>query len=132
VSICPNCERELKHLDQWHYCIKVDIDDLFKGKPAEIELIFDKLLSEIVDWDNIIISATKNCIVFVHNKTFLVVRPMKNQLDIKFYSKKELNIFPIFKSVLWNNKFENHLRISNIDELSSNIYSLIKKSYEIS
>jgi hypothetical protein len=132
VSICPNCQRELKHLNQWHYCIKVDIDDLFKGKPAEIEVIFDKLLSEIVDWHNVIISATKNCIVFVHNKTFLVVRPMKNQLDIKFYSKKELNIFPIFKSVSKMIFILVFPLVSNIDELSSNIYSLIKKSYEIS
>jgi hypothetical protein len=129
---CPKCERELRNPNQWHYCLKVNIGDLFKNKEEELEFIFDRLLAELIDWDNVAVSATKNCIVFVHNITFLVIKPMKKQLDIKFYSMKELNEFPIIKSTLWSSKFENHIRISNLDELTPNIYSLIKQSYEIS
>jgi hypothetical protein len=129
---CPNCERELRNANQWHFCLKVDIDDLFKNKDAELEFIFDKLLADVIEWDNVIVSATKNCIVFVHNKTFLVIKPMKKQLDIKFYSDKALNEFPIIRSSLWSSKFENHIRMASLDELTPKVYSLIKQSYQIS
>jgi Domain of unknown function (DUF5655) len=132
MSICPTCESELRHAKQWHYCAKVNIGDLFKNKSEELEFIFDKLLAIVVDWENVIVSATKNCIVFVNNKTFLVVRPMKSQLEIKFYSESALVKFPILKSELWNSKFENHIRIAHITELTTDIISLIKQSYNIS
>lgn len=132
MFICPNCERELRNPNQWHYCAKVNISDLFKNKAEELELIFDQLLAEITTWQNIQVSATKNCIVFVHRKTFLIVRPMKTQLDLKFYSETEQNIYPIIKSVLWNSKYENHIRISDMQQITSNLYRLIKQSYQIS
>ena len=83
---CPKCERDLKNPNQWHNCVKVSINSLFEGKAAELVFVFDKLLSEIVDWKNVAVSATQNCIVFVHIQTFLIIRPMKKELDLKFYS----------------------------------------------
>ncbi|MBY0424802.1 MAG: hypothetical protein K2Q22_04120 [Cytophagales bacterium] len=132
MPTCPKCDRELRNPNQWHNCVKVNIGDLFINKADELEFIFDRLLAEIIDWDNIAVSATKNCVVFVHHKTFLIVRPMKTQLDIKFYSETEQNDFPVIKSLIWNSKYENHIRISTLDELTTEIYSYIKKSYQIS
>ncbi len=128
---CPKCDRELRTPNQWHNCVKVNIGDLFVGKKDELEFVFDKLLSTIIDWDNVAVSATKNCIVFVHHKTFLIVRPMKTQLDLKFYSEKELDEEPVIKSVIWNSKFENHVRVSEMEELNATIFSMIKRSYEL-
>jgi Domain of unknown function (DUF5655) len=132
MHICPKCERELRNPNQWHNCVKVNIGDLFKNKSEELEFIFDRLLAEIIDWENVVVSATKNCIVFVHNKTFLIVRPMQTQLDIKFYSEKEQSNFPIIKSAIWNSKYENHIRLANLDEVTTDIYNFIKNSYRIS
>ncbi|NJL77499.1 MAG: hypothetical protein HC892_23115 [Saprospiraceae bacterium] len=132
MQTCPKCERELRKPNQWHYCLKVNIGDLFKNKEEELEFIFDRLLAEVVDWDDVAVSATKNCILFVHNITFLVIKPMKKQLDIKFGSENEQTQFPIIKSAIWNSKYENHIRVSNLDELTTDIYSFIKKSYQIS
>ncbi len=129
---CTKCERELRNPNQWHNCVKVNIGDLFKNKAEELEFIFDRVLAEIIDWENVAVSATKNCVVFVHHKTFLIVRPMKTQLDIKFYSEKEQNDFPIIKSSIWNSKYENHIRISSLNELTNEIYGFIKQSYQIS
>jgi hypothetical protein len=127
--ICPKCERQIKNKNQWHNCVKVNIDSLFEGKALELVYIFDKLLSTIIDWENVSVSATKNCIVFVHKQTFLIVKPMKKELDLKFYSEKELFESPIKKSISYSGKFENHIRISNVDDLSSDIIKYIKQSY---
>jgi Domain of unknown function (DUF5655) len=132
MHTCPKCERKLSNPNQWHNCIRVNIGDLFKAKPEELEFAFDKLLSEIVEWEDVAVSATKNCVVFVHRKTFLIVRPMKTQLDLKFYSEKEQSEFPIIKSVIWNSKYENHIRVATLDELTSGVYNHIKTSYMLS
>jgi hypothetical protein len=50
----------------------VAIDDLFLNKSDEIVLIFDKLLEFLSSFEDVEISATKNCIVFVRNKTFVL------------------------------------------------------------
>ena len=129
--VCPKCERALRNPNQWHNCVKVNIGDLFKNKAEELEFVFDRLLAEIIEWENIAVSATQNCIVFVHKQTFLIVRPMKTQLDLKFYSDREQNEFPIIKSIAYSGKFENHIRVSNLSDLTNDVYIFIKKSYKL-
>ena len=128
---CPICERDLKRENQWHMCIKADLDSLFAGKPKELEFIFDKILAEVIDWDNVIVSNTKKAIMFVHNQTFLVIRPMSKFLDLQFYSKEVQSCPPFFKSRQVSKKFENHLRISTLEELSPKLISWIRDSYEM-
>lgn len=84
---CPKCERELPKPGQRHYCARVSLDSLFQGCPPELVLVFDKILAEVADWDGVLVGTTPNCIVFTRRLTFLVIRPMKKELDLKFYSK---------------------------------------------
>ena len=128
---CPKCERDLKNPNKWHNCVKVSIDSLFDGKAQELVLVFDKLLSEIIDWENVAVSATKNCILFVHHQTFLIIRPMKKQLDLKFYSENEQAEFHIIKSIFYSGKYQNHIRISSFSELTTIVYTRIKQSYKL-
>ena len=131
MYICPKCERELRNPNQWHNCVKMDIGELFKNKAVELEFVFDKLLTEIIEWDNIAVSATQNCIVFVHNQTFFVVRPMKTELDLKFYSETEQTELPVVKSVAYSGRFENHIRVAHLTDLTDEVYNFIKKSYKL-
>lgn len=129
--ICPKCERELKKPNQIHYCIKVSVDDLLKDQSDELVLAFDKLLAEIADWDDVTISCSKNCIVFVHNQTFFVIRPMKGLLDLKFYSPKLPEDAIINKSTFYAKRYENHIRLTSLDKLTPQVYALIKESYNL-
>ena len=95
---CPKCGREFPKAEQRHYCARVSLDSLFAGRPAELVLLFDKLLAEVADWDGVLVDTTPNCIVFTHRLTFLVIRPMKKELDIKFYTKTAHPEKPFFKS----------------------------------
>jgi hypothetical protein len=127
---CPICERDLKRENQWHMCIKADLNSLFDGKPKELEFIFDKILAEVYDWDEVIVSNTKNAIMFVHNQTFLVIRPMSKFLDLKFYAKTQQACPPFFKSTQVSKKFENHFRIARIEEVNPVLMKHIRNSYE--
>jgi len=129
--ICPKCERELKHENAWHNCVKVDLDSLFEGKSKELPFVFDTLLLEVMNWKGVVVSTTQNCIVFVHNKTFLIIRPMKKELDLKFYSKTEEESNLISKKIFHAGKYQNHIRVSSLDDITPGVLRFIKKSYEL-
>ncbi|WP_428328996.1 DUF5655 domain-containing protein [Mucilaginibacter sp.] len=128
---CPKCERELPKADQWHYCARVSLDSLFEGRLPEMVLVFDKILAEVADWEGVLVSTTPNCIVFARRLTFLVIRPMKKELDIKFYSKTPHPEKPILKSIAVGNKFQNHIRIALLDDLRPALFKYIRESYDL-
>ncbi|QEC77814.1 DUF5655 domain-containing protein [Mucilaginibacter ginsenosidivorax] len=128
---CPKCERELPKPEQRHYCARVSLDSLLGGRPPELVLVFDKILAEVAGWEDVLVGTTPNCIVFTRRLTFLVIRPMKKELDIKFYSKMGHTEKPVLKSVAVGNKFENHIRIALLDELHPKLFTYLRESYEL-
>ncbi len=128
---CPQCERELPKPGQRHYCARVSLNSLFKDRPAELILVFDKILAEVADWEDVLIGTTPNCIVFTRRLTFLVIRPMKKELDIKFYSEVAHTKAPFSKIVAVGNKFENHIRIALLDDLQPALFKYIRESYQM-
>jgi hypothetical protein len=130
--ICPHCNRALKSLNTYHYCKEVNIDDLFFKKPDEVLLVFDKLLQEVAEWDDVDVSATKNCVVFVRNKTFLVAKPMTKFLEVKFYAKEVIEDGELYKCHLWNSKYEGIVRLRDENELTAKHIQYFKESYLIS
>src|ERR1700749_1802274 len=114
---CPKCERELPWHDFRHYCKRVSLDSLFEGRSEELVLVFDKILAEVADWPKVLISTTPNCIVFYRRTAFLIIRPMKKWLDLKFYTKTVQKDRLVIRSKPNGNKFENHIRLATLDEL---------------
>ncbi|HVW96494.1 MAG TPA: DUF5655 domain-containing protein [Mucilaginibacter sp.] len=129
--ICPKCERELVSESQSHYCAKVSLDDLFKGKSDELLLLFDKLLAEVAGWPDVLVGTTPNCITFVHRQTFFVIRPMQKQLDLKFYSVQPVDMPHLVKSIATAGKYQNNIRLAGVHELRPQLFGWIRASYEL-
>lgn len=129
--ICPKCEREFPKPEQRHYCARVSLDSLFLGRPPELVLVFDRLLAEVADWDGVLVGTTPNCIVFTRRLTFLVIRPLKKELDLKFYSSVAHPEKPVLKSIASGNKFENHIRIAMLDDLRPALFNYLRESYRL-
>ncbi|MDO3628587.1 DUF5655 domain-containing protein [Mucilaginibacter sp. BT774] len=128
---CPKCDRELPWEDYRHYCQRVDLNSLFEGRSPELELLFDKLLAEVSDWPKVLVGVTPNCIVFTRRVGFLIIRPMKKWLDIKFYSKEAHPEKPVVKSVKTSKKFANHIRLTSLDDLRPALFQYIRESYDL-
>lgn len=128
---CPKCERELPWTDYRHYCSRVSLGSLFEGRSEGLALVFDKILAEVSDWDKVLISTTPNCVVFYRRKAFLVIRPMKKWLDIKFYSKVAHKDKPVLKSVAEGKKFGNHIRLTTLDELKPRVFIYLREAYDL-
>ncbi len=121
----------MRNVNSWHYCQKVSLEALFEDKSKTVSDLFDGLLMDIIDWENVSFSATKNCIVFVHKKTFLVVKPMQKALNVKFYLSHFSETPPIFKCVEWSGKFETQIRLTDLEDLTPSLFSLLRASYNL-
>ena len=54
---------------------------------------------------------------------------MKKALDVKFYSKTMLHGNLIVKSTGYEGKFENHIRVTALDELTQQFFSYLYQSW---
>lgn len=131
-AICPNCQRQLANPNAWHYCAQVDMDELFVGKAPEVSLCFDAVLVAVADWPDVAISATKNCVVFAKAKTFLVCKPMKSVLDVKFYTPDLCTAAFVHRSQARNSKFETTIRLRDASHFTTPMVALIQESYLMS
>lgn len=128
---CPQCERVLKNTNSVHCCVKKDLNDVFHNKAPHLIYVFDKILEAVYDWRDVHISATEKCIMYVSTQTFLVVKPMKTQLNVKFYLSRETHVHPIIKVAKYGKQYEHHIRISDLDEVNDELISYIRQSYNM-
>jgi hypothetical protein len=128
---CLKCDRELPWPEYRHYCARVSLDSLFEGRSSELVLVFDKILAEVADWEKVLVGVTPNCIVFTRRVGFLIIRPMKKELDIKFYSAVAHPEKPVTKSIASGKKFENHIRVATVDDLRPGLFKYIRESYDL-
>lgn len=128
---CLKCDRELPWKDYRHYCARVNLDSLFEGRSPELVLAFDQILAEVADWPEVLVGVTPNCIVFTRRVGFLIIRPMKKQLDLKFYSAMPHPEKPVIKSIASGKKFENHIRISSAEDVRAGLFVYFRESYNL-
>lgn len=129
---CPKCTRKFASKNQWHECSTRDVGELFIGKPDALVLAFDSLQQEVMKWKPNDLSAAKHSVVFTSKKAWLIVKPMKEVLDLKIYHKNELNSVLIHKSTAYPNKRAYHIRIASEAEVSQQLLDLLHKGYSYS
>lgn len=104
---------------------------MFEGKTPELKELFSKLYAAVSSWKNVHASASKTCIVFITDKTFLVVKVMKRELDLKFVLPEEMDAFPVYKIARYGNKTEHYIRLSSLEDLDADVLGMIHQSYDL-
>ncbi len=128
---CPQCDRPLRTLKQYHYCARTAIPDLFVGKPPELYPLYQNVEAAVRDWPGVVFSASKAAIVFAVARTFLVVRPLKNALDLSFPLPEPREGFPIYQVRLYGRRHEHYIRLYDEDDFSPDVVDLLRLAYEL-
>jgi len=129
---CPNCERVFKTNNQSHSCTKVELDDLFEGKPAELLLAFDGILYRVMEWQPNHVGTATKAIVFTTQKAWLIVKPMSKELDLKIYYSEIIQSPVIKKSFQWGKKWAHHIRIKNEEMITEEVMRILRMGFEYS
>ncbi|QCK16560.1 DUF5655 domain-containing protein [Mangrovivirga cuniculi] len=71
-------------------CSTKGIGELFLGKSDEMVIAYDDLTNKISQWKPYSAGASTHSIVVTSKKAWLIIKPMKNELDLKFYYDEKL------------------------------------------
>lgn len=129
---CPECSRSFRRNKQQHICVQKDPYDLVEGKPDNVLLAFDTLLTRLLEWEGCGVDASKNTVLFnVNLRVWLVVRPMKDKLDLGFYYDEELQS-PLLHRIdsLGKQRFMHHVRIEDEVELTAELIDFLKIGFD--
>ncbi len=129
---CPNCNRNFKSTNQSHTCSNIDIGELFVGKPDELVIIYQMLLDFTQELTPNSVGPAKNTVVFTSEKAWLIVKPMKKLLDIKFYYNEMIDSDRFHSIKQWGNKFAHHIRLSSADEIDNEFFELLALAHQFS
>lgn len=128
---CPKCERSFANKNQYHICSTGDVWELFEGRPDEVLLAFDTLMSTVLEWEPCEVSKAKTTAVFSNGrKAWLIVRPMKSQLDIWFYHSEELDHPSLHRIKPFGKRFAHHVRVSDEVQLTREVLDLLRIGYD--
>jgi hypothetical protein len=129
---CPNCNRVFKTTNQSHTCTDKDVGELFLDRPDELVLAYADLIDVISKWQPFSQGTAKHTIVVTSKKAWLIIRPMKKELDLKFYYGEPISSPRIKKISPFGKKFGHHIRIQQSEQLDAVVFDLLKKGFQFS
>ena len=129
---CPTCKRHLKSKNQYHICSTINEEILFVNKPDELVRCYADLLDVIANWKPCSVGSAKHTIVFSSVKAWLIVKPMKSQLDLKFFLPEPLQHEKIFKITAWGKHQAHQVRISESHEINRELIEWLKEAHAYS
>lgn len=127
---CPKCERKFKTTNQSHMCTTIDIGELFLDKPDLLVLMFDTIVQVVMGWQPNYMGPSTKSIVFTNKKAWLIIRPMKKEMDLKFYLQEKLDHPRIKKHQKYPNKYAHHIRIWDEDQVNEELFELLRMGYD--
>ena len=83
----------------------------------------------VLEWQPNSYGASKNAIVFTNKKAWLIVKPLKKELDIKFYYSEQLDSDLLNKVTFFYGKYAHHIRIKEAVEVTPKLLELLKKGF---
>ena len=129
---CPECNRNFKTTNQFHMCVKKDIGELFIDKPDDLVLTYDAILQATESWSPNTQGASVHSIIFTSQKAWLIIKPMKKELDVKFYYHERIESDLVKKISKMGKKYGHHLRLSNEWEVSQPVIELLRMGFDFS
>lgn len=129
---CPECNRNFKTTNQFHMCVKKDIGELFLDKPDDLVLAYDAILQATESWTPNTYGASVHSIIFTSKKAWMIIKPMKKELDVKFYYHEPIESDLIKKRSRMGKKYGHHIRISDEWQVNPPMIDLLKMGYDFS
>ena len=93
-------------------------------------MAFDELLNSVMEWKPNSYGASVKTIVFTNKKAWLIVKPMKKELDIKFYNDEQLDSSLLHKVTNYGKKYSHQIRIKEKSVVTPKLLQLLKIGFE--
>lgn len=129
---CPKCQRQFKIKNQWHSCLRISPEKLFKNLPSQVTSIYNRLFEQCSLFCQFYADATKSCVYFVSTHRFLVIKPKKNGIILEFILNRKEDIFPVIKtSDIGKGKIVHYVKLDDPEDINDQIMGWIKDAHQL-
>lgn len=104
--------------------------ELFLDRSDELVLAFDAIMTAVMQWQPNEMAAAKHSVVFTNKKAWLIVKPMKKELDVKFYVREMIHDPLVRKTTSYGNKHAHHLRVASENQVTSEVVRLLRLGFD--
>jgi hypothetical protein len=129
---CPDCERRFANRNQLHFCGRYDLETHFEGKPAEIRILFDAVVSMIQRCGPVILLPEKTRIAFQTRMSFAQVTPRTKWLDGHVVLARRLE-HPRFRGIdtISPRNHVHHFRLTSLSDVDQEFEIWMKEAYAV-
>lgn len=107
-----------------------DVGELFVGRPDHLVLAFDAVMTAVMQWQPNTMGASKHTAIFTNKKAWLIVKPMRQTLDLKFYNHEAVDSELVKSTRPYGKKLAHHIRIAHEFEVTSPLLDLLRIGYQ--
>lgn len=127
---CPDCGRSFKNKNQWHSCVKVDVDSHFTGKPEKVRVLFDKLVDEVKGFGSVRLDAVKSEVLLGNKSHFAAVQVRRGWLTVSFVLDRLVSDPRITWSMeLTGASFEHKVKVERLEDIDEQLLGWLKEVY---
>jgi hypothetical protein len=129
---CPECGKSFRNKNQWHSCFTLSLEDHLRNKPEKIQKLVYKLITILESFGPIELNPVKSVIQVKAGATFLSIKTKKEYVELEFQLGKEIEIFPIHRSVkISGNRVLHFLYLQSKKDINGQLIEWLKDSYKL-
>jgi hypothetical protein len=110
--------------------VRKPVEALFQRKEPVVYDLYIRVQKGISRWRGVKWSATQNCIVYIGESTFLIIKPMRTCLELKFSLSEVVDTFPVYKAQQWGKRVWHLVRLYEKGDVDEAVWKLLKRAYE--
>ena len=129
---CPDCRRQFANRNQSHACGRYKLAPHFKGKPAKVRAIFDRLLAVAKKSGPVIVLPEKTRIAFQVRMSFAAFVVRRNWIDGHVILARQLE-HPRFRRIeTFSPRNVLHaFRIESVQEIDDEVAAWFAEAYRV-
>jgi hypothetical protein len=130
--ICPDCGSPFVNRNQSHSCQRHTIEDVFKGKPAHIRVLFERFREIVESFGPVITVPYRNRIGFMARVRFAGGEPTQRFMEIRFWLDRRLES-PRFHKVetITPRAHIYWLRITQLEQFDPEVIGWLRAAYSV-
>jgi endogenous inhibitor of DNA gyrase (YacG/DUF329 family) len=129
---CPRCQRSFANRNQSHFCGQHDLATHFRGKPAEIRVIFEAVLRTIRRFGPVTVLPEKTRIAFQVRMSFAQVTPRVHWVDGHVVLARRLE-HPRFRRIdtISRRNHVHHFRLTTVSDVDMEAEAWLSEAYAV-
>ena len=131
---CPLCQKTFAKENQHHLCGQVGVGQVFETKAPHLPEIFDHLLTRVSAFATAEVTTSPKAITLYGpaHKSFLIVQPKRQWIDIWFPLDRKVEEFPIFRiQQPSKSRYAHYVRLESKEDLEPIVLDWIAEAYQL-